>query len=115
MTDLLPCPFCGTAEAQAAVVSAGGIEWGQVECSCGATVSAGASVADATAVWNTRALTRPVVERVARAICAASGLGTPDDLMGQENYGQPGACSTRPYRWEQHIHQASAAIEAMRR
>jgi Lar family restriction alleviation protein len=58
MTDLLLCPFCGTADAQAAVVSAGGIEWGQVECSCGATVAAGASIADAVAVWNTRALTR---------------------------------------------------------
>lgn len=56
----------------------------------------------------------PMLERVARAICQASGLGTPDDLMGRETFGQKGARATTPFRWEQHVHQARAAIAALR-
>jgi hypothetical protein len=59
-------------------------------------------------------VTGDVVETVARAICQAGCVGnqTPDDLMGVQHL--PRYEKTPPYRWELHIRQSEAALEAAR-
>lgn len=49
----------------------------------------------------------PMVERVARAICRATDLGSPDDWEEDRQ-------GNRTYNWEVCIPSARAAIEAMR-